>query len=78
MNFPSDQQFSFEISIKDPNAAMASQTLFLLTLGCLLEICFATYGVDVSSLTSQTAFSCLNSYGYDFAVVRVCKKDNSD
>jgi len=37
--------------------------------------CFATYGVDVSSPISVSAFQCLKNNGYDFAIVR-CWQSN--
>jgi hypothetical protein len=32
---------------------------------------YATTGVDVSQSTSQSSFSCMKGYGYNFAIVRV-------
>jgi hypothetical protein len=47
----------------------------LRVLAICLVACFAvataTLGVDVSQATSESAFRCLKSDGYDFAVVRV-------
>jgi hypothetical protein len=50
---------------------MNSLTSIAVFLGLCVGACVATYGVDVSQLTSEGAFSCLRSNGFDFAVVRV-------
>eukprot|EP01124_Arcella_intermedia_P007760 TRINITY_DN147_c0_g1_i5.p1 TRINITY_DN147_c0_g1~~TRINITY_DN147_c0_g1_i5.p1 ORF type:complete len:214 (+),score=13.68 TRINITY_DN147_c0_g1_i5:52-693(+) len=42
----------------------------LLVLGCLICWGSATKGVDVSQLVSTSAWSCLASSGYSFAIIR--------
>jgi len=43
--------------------------IFFCALVCV-QLARATYGVDVSSYVSESAFSCLRSNGFSFAVVR--------
>lgn len=45
--------------------------LFFVLVLATLAVAFATHGVDVSQLTSQSSFSCLKSNGYNFAIIRV-------
>ncbi len=46
--------------------------MILLVVGAFLLISpsEATLGIDLSTSTSQTAFSCLKNQGYDFLIVR--------
>jgi hypothetical protein len=46
-------------------------TLLVTVFTLCLAQTLATTGVDVSQLTSTSSFSCLKSYGYNFAIVRV-------
>ena len=44
--------------------------LLAICLAAFVAVAAATSGVDVSSATSSSSFSCLKSQGYDFAIVR--------
>jgi hypothetical protein len=44
--------------------------LAALLVSALAAVALGTRGVDLSTSTSQNAFSCLKSKGYTFAVVR--------
>jgi hypothetical protein len=47
-----------------------SAILALLGLSGTIDMVKATYGVDLSSYASTSAFSCMRSNGYDFAIPR--------
>jgi len=45
--------------------------IIAVVVACLLPVCFGALGVDISQLTSVTAFKCLKEKGYSFAIPRV-------
>ena len=53
-----------------------SLSITLLALG-LLAPADATLGLDLSTSTSKTAFSCLKSQGYEFVIVRAYRSSGS-